>query len=410
MPSRRERSLGMFCPNCGTQIPDDSVFCEKCGFRLAEGTEEQDGHSLPEPQQSGRSGLAKYAFIGIGAAVLIGAVILFAGKGGRSGKEPDTAVVSAQAAQTAQSSQPDQADSRQSSAADVTQSSAADVTQSSAADISQSSAASVETAASEPAMETVTGGEWIEVASVWFYQKDGELVKDSWIDDNGTYYYVDDTGYMLRNAYTPDGYFVGADGSYDPAAPENQPDGGKNALEGTPKGEALAAIAGKLSTDEPAYATEFDWFIDYVNSGGKESGRVITDESLATRITDLQPALNGGWKAFIFTENGVYGSDVERYLHADVEASGGKFNITLNWKYLVDPAAGETIEETGSATYRGTYDDLEGTAAAETSDSRVEFDAFYLAKDGEAEYATGTFRWISGEIDRIALMRRSRAQ
>ena len=25
----------MFCPNCGNQIPDDSVFCENCGANLA---------------------------------------------------------------------------------------------------------------------------------------------------------------------------------------------------------------------------------------------------------------------------------------------------------------------------------------------------------------------------------------
>jgi hypothetical protein len=132
---------------------------------------------------------------------------------------------------------------------------------------------------------------------------------------------------------------------------------------------------------------------------------VITDPTQATRINDLQPALNGGWKCFICTEKGAYGSDVERYLNANIEASGGKFNITLNFKYLVDPNGGGTIEESDHWTYRGTYDDQAGTATAETSDSRIDFDGFYLSADGQTEYATGTFRWISGEVDRIALMR-----
>ncbi len=251
---------------------------------------------------------------------------------------------------------------------------------------------------------TVTGGKWIQIASVWFYEKDGDLVKNSWINDNGVYYYVDETGYMISNAYTPDGYYVGADGSYDPNAPQNKSGGATSSVAGTPTGDAMAAIAKKLSTDEPAYATEFDWFLDYVNETGYGNAQVITDPNRATRMTDLQEALNGGWKAFICTKKGVYGSDVERYLNANIDAAGGKFNITLNWKYLVEPN-GETIEEKGSSVYRGTYDDLEGTATAMTDDSKIDFDAFYLSKDGQTEYAVGTFTWISGEKDSIALMR-----
>ena len=264
---------------------------------------------------------------------------------------------------------------------------------------------SSQTESSTEEIGTVTGGKWIQIASVWFYEKDGELVKNSWIEDNGVYYYVDETGYMLENAYTPDGYFVGADGSYDPTAPQNQKDGG-NYIEDTPAGEAMAAIAKKLSTDEPAYATEFDWLIDYVDYGGHSNGLVITDPSRATRIRDLQPALNGGWKAFMFTAKGAYGSDSERYFNANIEASGGKFNITMNWKYIVEN--GETVEETGSTTYRGTYDDLEGTATAMTDDSKVDFDEFYLSSDGKTEYAVGTFYWISGEVEKIGLMRSAR--
>ena len=254
-------------------------------------------------------------------------------------------------------------------------------------------------------IQTVSGGEWIQIASVWFYQKDGELVKNSWIDDNGVYYYVDETGYMLSNAYTPDGYYVGPDGSYDPNAPENKNGGSTSSVEGTAAGDAMAAIAAKLSTTESAHATEFDWFIDYVNETGYGMDAVITDPNQATRMTDLQGALNGGWKCFMFTKKGDYGSDVERYLNASVEASGGKFNITLNWDLMLDPAAGESIQEQGSSTYRGTYDDAAGTATAMSDDSKIDFDAFYLSKDGKTEYAVGTFTWISGEKERIALMR-----
>ena len=68
---------------------------------------------------------------------------------------------------------------------------------------------------------TVSGGKWIEVAATWFYQKDGKIVKNSWVDDNGVFYYVDENGYMLEDDYTPDGYYVGPDGSYNPKDPKN---------------------------------------------------------------------------------------------------------------------------------------------------------------------------------------------
>ena len=36
----------MFCPNCGAQMPDDSVFCEKCGTPL---TAQQHNAQAPPP-------------------------------------------------------------------------------------------------------------------------------------------------------------------------------------------------------------------------------------------------------------------------------------------------------------------------------------------------------------------------
>lgn len=174
------------------------------------------------------------------------------------------------------------------------------------------------------------------------------------------------------------------------------------------KAEAPAANSADFSTDEIAYATEFDWFTDYVVSGGQENGRVITDPALATRITDRPDALNGGWKAFMFHEEGVYGYDAERYFNAVIEADKGRFNISMNWKYLYDQNDGSTVEESGSDAFSGTYDESGGTASAQSSYARVDFDAFYLSADGRTEYAVGTFYWISGETDRIALMRRAR--
>ena len=43
----------MFCPNCGAQIPDDSIFCDKCGYRIGGEISEQQypADSFPFPNE-----------------------------------------------------------------------------------------------------------------------------------------------------------------------------------------------------------------------------------------------------------------------------------------------------------------------------------------------------------------------
>jgi hypothetical protein len=169
-------------------------------------------------------------------------------------------------------------------------------------------------------------------------------------------------------------------------------------------GEDYAVAAGRLSTDDYAMATDFEWFLAILSKDG--TGQDVTDASQSTRITgDMQPLINGGWKAFICTEEGVYGSDVERYFNAGIDSEGEDFQITLNLKYLFDPNVGSSVEENEVLVYDGTFDAAAGTAECPADDSRITFDGFYISNDGTREYATGTYEWISGERDRIALMR-----
>ncbi len=250
---------------------------------------------------------------------------------------------------------------------------------------------------------TVSGGKWKQVGSEWMYEKDKKLVKNSWVLHKNVYYYVDENGFMLTDGYTPDGYYVGKDGAWDQK--KSKFDKAESS-----SGEELSEseqreIAEDLSTTDNAHALEFDWFYDYVLNGGHDNGRVITDKKLARRITSEQLALNGGWKAFMFTKDGDYGSDGERYFNATVDTKGNKFNITLNWKYFLDPGSKKTVTEKGSTSFKGTYDDLEGTAVCRSDDAMIEFDEFYISTDGLTEYAVGTYHWISGEIDQIALVR-----
>ena len=62
-------------------------------------------------------------------------------------------------------------------------------------------------------------GEWRRDEHGWYYMLNvnagTSYVADSWIKDNGKWYYFDHWGYMYRNAwinYKGDSYYVGADG------------------------------------------------------------------------------------------------------------------------------------------------------------------------------------------------------
>ena len=63
-------------------------------------------------------------------------------------------------------------------------------------------------------------GEWRRDEHGWYYMLNvnagTSYVADSWIKDNGKWYYFDHRGYMYRNAwinYQGSSYYVGADGA-----------------------------------------------------------------------------------------------------------------------------------------------------------------------------------------------------
>ena len=58
---------------------------------------------------------------------------------------------------------------------------------------------------------------WEPVDTGWkFKQEDGTYLTNSWRQDsNGKWYYLNEDGWMLKNANTPDGYHVDANGVWD---------------------------------------------------------------------------------------------------------------------------------------------------------------------------------------------------
>ena len=55
---------------------------------------------------------------------------------------------------------------------------------------------------------------WVKDNGSWYYLKDSGAMATGWIKDNGKWYYLASSGNMLRNTYTPDGYYVDGSGAW----------------------------------------------------------------------------------------------------------------------------------------------------------------------------------------------------
>lgn len=168
-----------------------------------------------------------------------------------------------------------------------------------------------------------------------------------------------------------------------------------------------AGVAAALSTKDYAKAQDFEWLVDITFYDGNGAGQIVSQKGQCVPVSgDRNALLNGGWKAFMTdAAGGSYTTDYERYFNAKIDTSGEKFDITMNWKYLYDGAAGRSVEENGSELFEGTWNASDGTASAEYNYARVVFDGFCTAPDDSAQYAVGKFYWISGEVNHIGLMR-----
>ena len=58
-----------------------------------------------------------------------------------------------------------------------------------------------------------TGWQQFEGGTWYYFHSDGAMAVSEWVDENGLWYYLGSDGKMLTNTVTPDGYYVGADGS-----------------------------------------------------------------------------------------------------------------------------------------------------------------------------------------------------
>lgn len=60
-------------------------------------------------------------------------------------------------------------------------------------------------------------GTWVNDGMNWWYRyEDGNYPQGKWEQINGIWYYFYESGYMASDTYTPDGYYVNADGAWIP--------------------------------------------------------------------------------------------------------------------------------------------------------------------------------------------------
>ena len=386
-----ERSGSMFCTNCGAQIPDDSIFCDQCGYRVAgESTgqqaqagqqdyagqqyrSEQQYQAVPADVPDGKSSgskVAVYAVIGVAVLAVAGAGIFFLRKG-KSGDEKDQkpAIIAESDAQVSEASGGAGSD---------------EVGKAESAGTVESADEKENGSGAPSAGEKDSGKSRADLKA----EIGADLKADLQAEAGES---------QAEETQTGD------------EAETSEADISQGLEEAAGEGltaDEMAELAEKLSTTESAMALDFEWAMEYVLYGGEDSESVVADPSQVERITgDMQPLLNGGWKAFMFTKTGDYGSDVERYFNAEILTSDEDFWLGANWNYVFDPGNGTSAEESGRGSFNGSFDAANGTATAAASDARIDFDAFYISKDGKTEYALGKYYWISGEIDQIALMR-----
>ena len=185
---------------------------------------------------------------------------------------------------------------------------------------------------------------------------------------------------------------------------------GKKSGDSLFKGELDEDLKG-ISTTEPAYATEFDWFYGWLHpEDGYETPQI--EDSRKIRADEAE-RLNGGWKCYMcaLDEKGL--TEEERYMHVDIDTDGDDMNLTLVWGWYFPPydasnGDNSSIDESSekSETVSGSWQKGDGIRLG-SDIGIVDIDCFYeLDQDnGVGQYAIGSFTFNSGEEYNFALMR-----
>ena len=80
-----------------------------------------------------------------------------------------------------------------------------------------------------------TVNNWQQIGGKWYFFNQYGYMKTGWITVNNAWYYLGSDGAMLADTWTPDGYYVSGNGSWNPAMGRNESKGAKLANANTEK-------------------------------------------------------------------------------------------------------------------------------------------------------------------------------
>ncbi len=192
-----------------------------------------------------------------------------------------------------------------------------------------------------------------------------------------------------------------ADAAPRPSPATAKEDGSKKDSSGMSEARQRETAA-SLSTKENAKEKEFGWFTRTTYS---RTGKAAPDGT--TRIDNMPLLLNGGWKCFMCGEGNSYTGTDARVLNAELKTDGKSVILKLNWWRVLNPSV-EGIEDESDmppTICNGTWNGKSSSVHFVSDMGNVDLTDFYISADGDAEYATGTFSWCSGEQDYFAMVR-----
>lgn len=332
----------MFCPECGANIPDDSVFCSECGMKIEINNGIYSAEQQDATENKGKGGRKSDIFwsaliVILALSIVGGLVYSFVKKD--TGDDKDIGVSEAY-------TKPNEYEESEYEESEYEES---------------------EYEENEYANSFYTGG-------------DSSNVLDSLSAESGEN--LQNEEYNIENI----------EGIID--------------VESSRTVEKMNSIASALSTDRVPNAEDFGWFLDLEAGLGNGEGDFIRNNEVERIMYEQNLLLNGGWSVFLVdTISKPFDPIVERFATADIQTEGEDFNMILKLNTVFFPHEGETYEENENHEFIGAWDAVTGTVKAQSEYLSVEFDNFYITEDDSAELATGTFYWPSGEVERIALIR-----
>ena len=126
---------------------------------------------------------------------------------------------------------------------------------------------------------------WVKSGNDWFYfDENGNIAKNAWVD--GGKYYVDDDGRMLRNTFTPDGYWVGNNGVWVPSGNAQESAAGTASQTATRYSDMARRDFQKIKDAYPTAQLSYAYAQPFTNANGHSCVLVVLKYEIISRYSE----------------------------------------------------------------------------------------------------------------------------